>query len=53
VILESRVAEAQQKPQGLGRQFANAQPALKAPNITPGDQFDEQGRQTYFKPKSD
>ena len=53
VILESRVAEAQQKPQGLGRQFANAQPAHKAPNITPGDQFDEQGRQTYFKPKSD
>ncbi len=53
VILESRVAEAQQKPQGLGRQFANAQPAHKAPNITPGDQFDEQGRRTYFKPQSD
>ena len=46
LILESRVVEAQQKPRGLGRQFANAQPAHKAPNITPGDQFDEQGRQT-------
>ncbi len=52
-VLESRIAEAEVKPEGLGRQFDNAKPAHKAPNITHGDLFDEHGEQTFLKPKTD
>tara|TARA_B100000963_G_C22619465_1_gene669139 strand:+ start:689 stop:2284 length:1596 start_codon:yes stop_codon:yes gene_type:complete len=52
-VLESRITEAEAKPAGLGRQFDNAQPAHKAPNITYGDIFDEHGEQTFLKPKTD
>ena len=52
-VLESRIAESEVKPEGLGRQFDNAKPAHKAPNITHGDLFDEHGEQTFLKPKTD
>ncbi len=43
-----RISNAKLKPAGLGRQFEQ-ESYKKAPNITPGDLFDKNGRRTYFK----
>ena len=43
-----RISNAKLKPAGLGRQFEQ-ESYKKAPNITPGDIFDKNGKRTYFK----
>ena len=43
-----RISNAKLKPAGLGRQF-DQESYKKAPNITPGDIFDKNGKRTYFK----
>ena len=47
LALELRIAELEMKPKGLGRQFENVPPMRKAPNITPGDLYDESGKLEY------
>ncbi|MAV80662.1 MAG: hypothetical protein CMD12_01585, partial [Flavobacteriales bacterium] len=44
-----RISNAKLKPIGIGRQFEQ-ESYKKAPNITPGDIFDKNGKRTYFKP---
>ena len=44
-----RIADARLKPKGVGRQFEQ-ESYKKAPNITPGDLFDKNGKRVYFKP---
>ncbi len=44
-----RISDAKLKPIGIGRQFEQ-ESYKKAPNITPGDIFDKNGKRTYFKP---
>ena len=51
LVIEQRIADASIKPEGLGRQFENANPMYKAKNITFGDIHDENGEILYFKKK--
>ena len=52
VVLESRVEECKRLPIGIGRQFSGVGPHNKAPNITPGDYFDTNGNQYFFRSDS-
>ncbi len=47
--IDFRIADARLKPKGVGRQFEQKS-YKKAPNITPGDLFDKNGKRVYFKP---
>ena len=47
--IDFRIADARLKPKGVGRQFEQ-ESYKKAPNITPGDLFDKNGKRVYFKP---
>ena len=47
--LDLRIAQANVKPDGLGRQFENAKQLPKAKNITYGDLFDESGQKYKSK----
>ena len=47
--IDFRIADARIKPKGVGRQFEQ-ESYKKAPNITPGDLFDKNGKRVYFKP---
>ena len=49
-VLKDRIANAQLKPNGLGRQYENINELQKAPNITYGDLYDSQGKRIYLKP---
>ncbi|RCL71503.1 MAG: DUF4976 domain-containing protein [Flavobacteriales bacterium] len=49
-VLKDRIANAQLKPNGLGRQYENINELQKAPNITYGDLHDSQGKRIYLKP---
>ena len=51
LLIEQRISEASIKPEGLGRQFENAQYMLKAKNITFGDIHDTNGEILQFKAK--
>tara|TARA_B100002052_G_scaffold173100_1_gene157532 strand:+ start:2319 stop:3869 length:1551 start_codon:yes stop_codon:yes gene_type:complete len=51
LVIEQRIAEATIKPEGLGRQFENANPMPKAKNITFGDIHDINGQILYLKNK--
>ena len=51
LVIEQRIADASIKPEGLGRQFENANPMYKAKNITFGDIHDENGEILYLKKK--
>jgi len=46
--IDFRIADARLKPKGVGRQFEQ-ESYKKAPNITPGDLFDKNGKRVYFK----
>ncbi len=48
-VLDLRIAQANVKPDGLGRQFDNAKQLPKAKNITYGDLFDESGKKYKSK----
>ena len=47
--LEIRAIELKEKPEGLGRQFEDIPPMIRAPNITRGDSIDAEGHITYSK----
>ena len=47
--IDLRISKAILKPKGVGRQFEQ-ESYKKAPNITPGDLFDKNGKRIYFKP---
>ena len=51
LVIEQRIIEATIKPEGLGRQFENANPMPKAKNITFGDIHDINGQILYLKNK--
>ena len=51
LLIEQRISEASIKPEGLGRQFENAQSMHKAKNITFGDIHDTNGEILQFKAK--
>ena len=46
--LDLRISGSRQKPNGIGRQFEQMS-YRKAPNITPGDKYDKNGKRIYFK----
>ncbi len=46
--LEMRISNSKLKPKGVGRQFEQKS-YRKAPNITPGDKYDKNGKRIYFK----
>jgi arylsulfatase A-like enzyme len=50
IALELRAIELEKKPEGLGRQFEDVRPMMRAPNITRGDSLDAQGQVMYSKP---
>ena len=47
--IDLRIKGANAIPKGIGRQFEQ-ESYKKAPNITPGDLYDKNGKRTYFKP---
>ena len=49
IALDLRIAQANVKPDGLGRQFENAKQLPKAKNITYGDLLDESGKKYKSK----
>ena len=51
LVIEQRITEAKIKPEGLGRQFENANPMPKVKNITFGDIHDINGQILYLKNK--
>ena len=49
LVIDKRITNASIKPEGLGRQFENANPMSKSKNITFGDIHDINGEILYFK----
>ena len=47
--IDLRIKGANAIPKGIGRQLEQ-ESYKKAPNITPGDLYDKNGKRTYFKP---
>ena len=48
--IDSRIVEADIKPDGIGRQIENVKPTAKIVNLTYGDIHNEYGKRTYLKP---
>ena len=45
-----RIAQADMKPEGLGRQIENVKPMPRITNVTYGDIYNENGNRTFLKP---
>ena len=45
-----RIAQADMKPEGLGRQIENVKPIPRITNVTYGDIYNENGNRTFLKP---
>jgi arylsulfatase A-like enzyme len=48
-----RIAQADMKPEGLGRQIENVKPIPRITNVTYGDIYNENGNRTFLKPISE
>ena len=49
--INSRIIQADMKPNGIGRQIENVKPFSRIINVTYGDIHNEKGKRTYLKPK--
>ena len=47
--IDGRIAEANLKPEGLGRQITGVKPTNLGPNMTYGDEYDIFGKRIYLK----
>jgi hypothetical protein len=52
IEINLRIADAKQKPKGIGRQFEQKS-YRKAPNLTQGDIYNKNGKRIYFKPSNE
>ena len=48
-----RIAQADMKPEGLGRQIENVKPIPRITNVTYGDIYNENGNRTFLKSIND